>query len=217
MLRDFESAVTSTCAICLYPVLLFHQVVEAGLAVELVSTLCHKQRNGAAKTALVIDELITVDGTVSLAVTKLLFSALLAQEVLRIHVLSCCSFKIINATQKHNCAMVAIVKSGLIKHELGWLGIVHVTLGSDSTSLVQILFLENVNGYILGYLAFLLSYADEISQFYWCGIELDLLFANWAIEVIEVDSFGFPTIFESAIDAVSVIGMPAFQANAWQS
>lgn len=180
--RDFESTVTSTCAVCLHSVLLFHQVVEAGLAVEPVSTLCHKQGNRAAIAALVINELITVDGTVSLTVTKFFFCALLTQKVLWIHVLSCRSFEVVHTTKEHNGAIVAIVESGLVKHELGWLAIVHVTLGSNSSSLVQILFLQNSLGYILGYLTFLLfSSTDEISHFFWCGIELYLLFANWAI------------------------------------
>ena len=96
MLRDFESAVTSTCAVCLYAGPLFHQVVEAGLAVELVSTICYEQRNGAAIAALVIDELIAVDGAISLTVSKFFFSALLTQKVLWVHVLSCRSFKVIH-------------------------------------------------------------------------------------------------------------------------
>ena len=94
---------------------------------EFVASLRHKEGNRAAETALVVHKLITMDRTVSLTVAECFFRALFAQEVLRVHVFSCCALKIVEASKIYITALMAIVQGGLLEHILCWLVVVMIT------------------------------------------------------------------------------------------
>ena len=112
-------------------------VVEAGLASELLSSFKDKEGNRAAQLALEVCKLVSVRLAYLFAVAESFLSALLAQEVLRIHVFAKGPLVVIHSAKVDLTAIVAVVQSCLIKHELGGLVEVWVTLGGHSATPVE--------------------------------------------------------------------------------
>ena len=129
MLRDAESAFIAASALRLDLQLLFHVVIEAGLAVELGAIIGDKEANRAAIVAFVVNEFVSVLIAVLSAVAELFLTAGLAEEVLSVHVLSESAIKVILASVEDLGAAVAVVEGDLFGHEsdrvvlLGWSGI----------------------------------------------------------------------------------------------
>ena len=95
-----------------------HHVIEAWLAVELCSIVADIEGDRAALLAFEISEFVAMDFAKFLAVTELDFHALLAEEILRIHVFAKGSIEVVLAAVVDSAAIVAIVECHVVHHVL---------------------------------------------------------------------------------------------------
>ena len=97
---------------------LLHHVIEAWLAVELCSIVADIEGYRAALLAFEISEFVAMDFAKFLAVSELDFHALLAEEILRIHVFAKGSIEVVLAAVVDSAALEAIVECHVVHHVL---------------------------------------------------------------------------------------------------
>ena len=189
---------------------LLHQVIEAGLAVELCSTIADIEGDRAAVLAFEIGELVAVEIAKFLAVSELNFHALLAEEILRIHVFAKGPIEIVLAAIVDSAALEAIVQCHVVHHVMEG---IRPLLLCESRS--QSILVENLECGLTGLLFFGLAGGEQGFQLLWrlLWVQFKFFLADGAVQVLHGDATGL-LISDPSIDALCMENVSAREPDA---
>ena len=144
------------------------------------------------------------------AVSELNFHALLAEEILRIHVFAEGSIEIVLATVVYSAALEAIVQCHVVHHELERICPLRLCQSCSQAILVV-----NLERDLTGLLFFGLASGEQGFKFLWrlCRVQFKFFLADGAVQVLHGDATGL-LIPDPSIDALRVENVSACEPDA---